>query len=153
MRVIIPVSIRLNNRCAIACTYYYVFIENRCLHCMFSPRNIIPRNATQRKARELSSIHARTRPRWHIMHKGVTWNDCNFNLIVRYFGRAYDYEYKGGRSLKRLRVAFRCHADELARFASPGLHVPTKSERIVENRAKYTRVLLKISIFSRCITI
>jgi len=72
------------------------------------------------------------------MHKGVTWNDCNFNLIVRYFGRAYDYECKGGRSLKRLRVALRCHTDELARFASPGLRIPVKSKRIVENRAEYS---------------
>lgn len=61
---------------------------------------------------------------------------CNLNLIARYFGRAYAYACKVGRGLiKRLRAALHRHADELARFASPGLRVPARPGRIVEDRA------------------
>lgn len=61
-------------------------------------------------------------------------SECNFNLIARYFGRAYACNVGRG-LIKRLRAALRRHADELARFASPGLRVPAKSERM-EDRGR-----------------
>lgn len=62
---------------------------------------------------------------------------CNLNLIARYFGRAY--ACKVGRGLiKRLRAALRRHADELARFASPGLRVPARPRK---DRGRPGRVL------------
>lgn len=54
---------------------------------------------------------------------------CNLNLIARYFGRAYACNVGRG-LIKRLRAALRRHADELTRFASPGLRVPAKSKRM-----------------------
>lgn len=105
----------------------------------------------QRNACEWSCIHAATRSRWHVnMQKCFPGQPrCNFNLIARYFGRAYTYTCKARRDealLKRLRAY---HADELARFTSPGL------PRIMEDRGEgYSgalprEIILRTSIFSR----